>query len=240
MPDRRLNRILGELQQTGTDNPPRPAHRDELESRLLTGFRTQHPRNRRWLMLLNPWNRTARFAVVGLALLMLGLGACTTSTTTEMEMGQKVTIGIADKGAVDVATIDTQVTAFFDTHPNVETANIMINETVDGPVVFEIVAWGESLDGDQLLADLRRAVPAAPGLDLQIEALTGTVTESYAARLKRDIFNIEIDGNTEEEIRAQIMAQLAEQGVAEGAVIDVLMDDGETEITITVEEDVEE
>ncbi len=66
------------------------------------------------------------------------------------------------------------------------------------------------------------------------------VTESYADRFKRDVFNLEIDGNTEEEIRAQIMAQLTEQGVAEGAVVDILMDDGQTEITITVEEDVEE
>ena len=190
-------------------------------------------------MLLNPWNRTARFAVVGLTLLMLGLGACTTSTTTEMEMGQKVTIGIAAKSVTDVAAIDAAVTSFFDTHPDVENVGIMVNESVDGSTLFEVVAWGPSLDGDQLLADLH-AVPAMAGADLQVEALTGTVTESYADRLKRDIFNIEIDGNTEEEIRAQIMAQLAEQGVAEGAVVEILMDDGETEITITVEDEVEE
>lgn len=33
---------------------------------LLVGYRNLRSQNRRWLMLLNPWNRAARFAAVGL------------------------------------------------------------------------------------------------------------------------------------------------------------------------------
>ena len=41
-------------------------------------------------MLLNPYNRIGRLAMAGLALMILGIGACSTSTTTEVEMGQEV------------------------------------------------------------------------------------------------------------------------------------------------------
>ncbi len=186
-------------------------------------------------MLLNPWNRTARFALVGLAMLMLGVGACSTSTTTELAMGQKVTINLADKSFPDITAIDTDLTAFLDTYPGIERVNILLNEGTNGSAYFDIVAWGSSLVADQLVADLRRAVPALADQDIQTDLLTGTVNESYADKLKREVFQIEIDGATEEEIRAQIMAQLAEQGVAEGAVVDVQITDGKTEIIMTVD-----
>jgi hypothetical protein len=237
MPDRRLNRLLGRLHQTGPINPPRATHRDALENDLLQGFRKQRSHNRRWLMLLNPWNRTARFALVGLALLTLGLGACTTSTTTEVPMGQKLTISVTDKAEQDIAALDAELTAFLDAQADIESVGIQLSETVGGSVVFDVVAWGANLDANQLLADLRRAIPALAEVDIHLEALTGTMEESYAEKLRREIFQIEIDGGTAEEIRAQIMAQLAEQGVAENAVVEVKMGDGETDITITVEED---
>jgi hypothetical protein len=59
--------------------------------------------------------------------------------------------------------------------------------------------------------------------------------------MKRQVFQMEVDGATEEEIRAQILAQLAEQGVAEGdAVVEVRMEDGQTEIKVQIEQEVED
>ena len=59
--------------------------------------------------------------------------------------------------------------------------------------------------------------------------------------MKREIFQMEVDGATEEEIRAQILEQLAEQGVADGdAVVDVQMKDGQTEIKVQVTKEVED
>ena len=52
---------------------------------------------------------------------------------------------------------------------------------------------------------------------------------------------LEVDGATEDEIRAQILAQLAEQGVAEGdAQVQVIQEDGKTEIKVEVTKEVEE
>ena len=69
MRDQRLKRDLARLHSARDTNDPRPEHRDALEADLLARYRDRESRTRRWLMLLNPWNRNARFALVGLALM---------------------------------------------------------------------------------------------------------------------------------------------------------------------------
>lgn len=191
--------------------------------------------------MLNPWNRTGRFALVGLALIILGVGACTTSTTTEVDMGKKMTIGFSAKVDVDMISIDTGLANFLDTMPGIENVSVSISETVDGPKLIEVVAWGQDLDGDALVAELRRQVPELQDADISFETLSGTIEESLASKLKREIFHLEVDGATEDEIRTQILAQLAEQGVAEGdAVVEVQMKDGQTKIKVQVTKEVED
>ncbi|MEN8197634.1 MAG: hypothetical protein ABFS30_14140, partial [Pseudomonadota bacterium] len=112
MHDRRLNDRLKRIHEPDVTNRPRPQHRRELEGRLLSRYRTNQSRKRRWLVMLNPWNRTARFAVVGLALTILGVGACTTSTTTEVDMGKKMTIGFTAKADADMISVDTSLGNF--------------------------------------------------------------------------------------------------------------------------------
>ena len=191
--------------------------------------------------MLNPWNRAGRFALVGLALIILGVGACSTSTTTEVDLGKKMTIGFSAKADADMISIDTGLSNFLASQPGIENVSVSISETVDGPKIIEVLAWGQDLDGDDLVAELRRQVPELQDADISFETLGGTIEESLAAKLKREIFQLEVDGATEEEIRAQILAQLAEQGVDEGdAVVEVQMKDGTTEIRIEVTEEVED
>jgi hypothetical protein len=189
-------------------------------------------------MLLNPWNRTARFALVGLALMVLGLGACTTSTTTEVEMGKKMTIGFTAKAEADVITIDTGLHNFLDTMPGIENVSVTIREEAGGPTVIEVLAWGQDLDEEALAAELRRQVPELQMADISFETLSGEMEESYFAKMKREIFQLEVDGATEEEIRLEIMEQLAAQGLDEGAQVEVIRQDGQTEIKVTVEKDI--
>ena len=191
--------------------------------------------------MLNPWNRVGRFALVGLALIILGVGACSTSTTTEVEMGKKMTIGFSAQTDAEMITIDTGLSNFLDTMPGIENVSVSISETIGGPKTIEVMAWGQDLDGDALVAELRRQVPELEDADISFETLSGTIEESFASKLKREVFQIEVDGATEEEIRAQILAQLAEQGVAEGdAQIEVIQEDGMTEITVEVNQEVED
>jgi len=108
-------------------------------------------------------------------------------------------------------------------------------------MTLEVMAWGQDLDGDALVAELRRQVPELQEADISFESLTGTIEESFASKLKREIFQLEVDGATEEEIRAQILEQLAAQGVAEGdAQVEVIQQDGMTEIKVQVTKEVED
>ena len=110
-----------------------------------------------------------------------------------------------------------------------------------GPKTIEVMAWGQDLDGDALVAELRRQVPELEDADIAFETLSGTIEESFASKMKREVFQMEVDGATEEEIRAQILAQLAEQGVAEGdAQVEVIQEDGMTEIKVEIQQEVED
>ena len=241
MHDRRLNQDLERLHEPDTVNQPGPEHRHDLERRLVSEYRTIQSRKRRWLVMLNPWNRVGRFAIVALALVVLGVGACSTSTTTEVDMGKKMTIGFTAQTDADVISVDTSLSNFLDTQPGIENVSVSIREVQGGPKTIEVMAWGQDLDGDALVAELRRQVPELKDADIAFETLSGTIKESYADKLRREVFQIEVDGATEEEIRAQILAQLAEQGVAEGdAQIEVIQEDGMTEIKIDIQQEVED
>lgn len=229
-----LKRLHGEKAQT----TPRPDHRDELESRLLARYRDRKSRTRRWLMLLNPWNRNARFAIVGLALMVLGVGACTTPTTTEVDMGRMITISLTEKTMTDIETIDAGLTRYLDANPGIEDVSVRIMETTDGQAAIEIQAWGQHLDEEALAADMRRQIPGLQGASITFEPLTGMLEESFASHLRREIFDLEVEGATAEEIRAKIMEQLAERGLDEGAEVEVIQEDGLTEIKMTVEQEV--
>lgn len=239
MDDRRLNVQLRKLHRAGADDRLRPAHRRELEEGLVSRYRNRQHRNRKWLTMLNPWNRTARFAFVGIAMVLLSVGACSTSTTTEVDMGKKMTIGFTAKADADIISVDTGLSNFLDTMPGIENVSVSIQRTQDGPATIEVLAWGHDLDEEALAAEMRRQVPTLADADISFETLSGTIEESYASKLKREIFQMEVDGATEEEIRAQILVQLAAQGVADGdAEVNVIRSDGKTEIQVKVRKEV--
>lgn len=240
MRDQRLKRDLARLHSARDANGVRPEHRRALETDLLARYRDRESRTRRWLMLLNPWNRTARFALVGLALMVLGLGACTTSTTTEVEMGKKMTIGFTAKAEADVISVDTGLSNFIDSNPGIENVSVSIREEAGGDTVIEVLAWGQDLDEEALAAELRRQVPELQAADISFESLSGEMEESYFEKMRREVFDLEVSGATAEEIRMEIMKQLAAQGLEDGAEVEVIHGDGQTEIKVTVEKDVED
>lgn len=200
-------------------------------------------------MLLNPWNKTARFALVGLALMVLTVGACTTETTTQIEAGQQAHIslnmdGVAADKSIDMDTRLQTITDFIAAQPGVQELNVNVRELIDdaGVVTTDLglMIWGEGLDSDALSAALLAEFPVLAGADISFEPLSTTITESIFDRLGRQVFNIETDGATEEEIRAQILQQLAEQGFTGDAQIEVINEGGMQEIKIMLEEEVVE
>jgi len=222
MPERRLKGAL--RRAIGAADAPRPSagHRDRLEATVLGAYRNRYPLHRRWLMLLNPWNRVARLAMAGLAVALLGVGACSTSTTTEVEMGQKLTIGLTAKAEVDFPAIEADVNRVFNAHPEIEGVNFNLRG-IDGRTVFEIMAWGQDVDAAMLEAELREQVPALAGASVKVEPLNGSVRESLLSHFGHEVLGLdmEVSGETADEIRAQILAQMSAAGLSGDAQVQV-------------------
>jgi hypothetical protein len=220
MHDRRMKAALRRGLETA--NAPRPAsgHRGRLEADLLDAYHEHYPRHRRFLMLLNPWNRVARLAMAGLAVALLGVGACSTSTITEVEMGQKLTIGLSDKSEMDFSLMDGEVERFLAGQPGVEGASINL-KMIDGRNTLEIMVWGQDLDASALEAALRKQVPTLAEASVAVEPLTGNVRESLLAHCGHQYLGLEVKGETADEIRQQILTQLAAQGLDGDAQVQV-------------------
>jgi len=235
MSKHRLDRILRKAVRHRSAELPRAEHQEELGSNLRSDFRSRNPRRGRWSPL-DPWRQPARYAFLSVFLIMFGLGACTTSTTVELEMGKKVSVVLTNPDQPDVEIVKAELLAFLESQPDVENVSVSCGYNGDNQIFISALVWG--LDTSSVLTQetFRHEVPILAEADIQIEALKGIMKETYATNWTRKLFRLEVDGKTEEEIRAQIMAQLANQGVADGVTVDIDKENGRTGITITVEE----
>lgn len=185
-------------------------------------------------MLLNPWNRAARLALAGLAVALLGVGACSTSTMTEVEMGQKLTIGLADKSDVDITALGGELNRFFGAQPGVDGVSFNV-QVIDGSTTLEIMAWGQDLDAAALEAALRKDVPALAGATVTTEPLSGSVRENLLSHLGHTVLGLEVKGETADEIRVQILKQMAAQGLSGDAQVQVEdLPDGRRQVKVEV------
>ena len=234
MHERRVKAALKRERAAAATQRPAPGHRAQLEASLLDTYRRRYPRHRRWLMLLNPWNRAARLALAGLAVALVGVGACSTSTTTEVEMGKKVTISLASKANVDVAALDGELNSFFKAQPGVEGVSFNV-QVIDGRTTFDVMAWGQDLDAAALEAALRKDVPALADATVTVEPLAGSVHENLLSHFGHSVLGLEVKGETADEIRAQILQQMAAQGLSGDAQVQVEnLPDGRRQIKVEV------
>lgn len=247
----RLKSLLGKMYGPGTVDQRR---KKALEDDLLSRYRELHPKNRRWLMMLNPWNRTARFVLTGLALCVIVVGACSRETTTEVELGKQMQLDLAagaeDRSAQsqydltfeflaqeEVTLRAEAMSKLLAEQPGVENASVSINQQSNGEVSVNVLAWGKDLDTDELLATLAKDYPVLANAHVSIDDLNATVTETYAAKFAREVFRIEVTGSDPEELRAQVLEKLAAQGFEGDATVHVDTDGDQSTITIELEEE---
>ena len=115
----------------------------------------------------------------------------------------------------------------------IATANLLEPRSLEGgPLDVSLTIWGQNLDAEQLQQDLMAQFPAVADAEISIEALEGTVDGTLGDMIGHALFDIEVEGETAEEIQAQIIAQLLEQGFEGDAVVDVQVEDGQATINI--------
>ncbi len=228
MRNRDLDRMLREAHAA----PPRPddPDRDGLRARLVAEHRRAHPRNQRWkIMTHRIWFRPA---VAMVAIAALGVAACTTPTEYEVPMGQQLSLAFSGAAKDGAASLVEEVAAWVETRPGVEGVMVGLEERADGPLTGHLTVWGQDLDGERLQADLASRFGDLAGAEVTVKALEGTVEGNLAAAMGHAVFGLEVSGETAEEVRAGILAQLAAQGFGGEAQVEVIDADGQRTVNI--------
>lgn len=169
------------------------------------------------------WTRPALAVMI---LLALGIAACTVPTSYEVGMGQKLAIKLPASVAKDGGLEQPlqEITDYLDTLPGVEQAGVAVR-IMGGEVSLELMVWGQDLAADDLAGDLRARFPLLAEAEITSEELSGTVRGSLAEAFGHTAIGLEVSGETAEEVREQILAQLAAQGFGGDAQVEVV--DGE-------------
>lgn len=227
MRDGDLNKILKKAheQHVSVDADTRAA----IEARLLSEYRASHPHHGRWLNLLNLKNPVGRVTVTTLALLIILAGACEVPTSYDLEVGKQVRIELpADRVASMPSPAD--LMAALRQLRGVEEVSVNVRSQEGGLARIDAIVWGRDLDG-QGLADVLR--PSLDGANFAVSSLASTVHEKVRQRLGRALLNIEVSAETADEVRAEVLQQLTEQGFSGSA--DVRVETGGGVRTITIE-----
>lgn len=241
MRSRKLNQILADLHAPKSDpshgGRPEPGHRDELEKQLLSRHRQLYPRKAGWKMLINPRWRTGRLVLASSALLVLGIAACTIPTEYEAEVGKNVSIHVP-AGAGDLPAVGEMV-EFLESTGVADEVSVSISEQSDGSADVWVMAWGQKVSRDDLINRMREQYPVLNRSLFEVQEMAGTVRGSLAQKLGHEVFEIEVHADTIEEIRAQFLQQLAEQGFVGDANIHMHDEGDERVINIELNGEIE-
>ncbi len=168
------------------------------------------------------------FAILLLA--VLGVGACTVPTETEVEMGQRLTYTLTDKAVMGQIG---DLVQFVEVQPGVDQVSIREEATDDGPLVIDLVVWGRGIKVDALTGRIADAFPAMADGRLETEELSTEVKTSIAEKIGHSVFHFDIVAEgTDNEIKAQILEQIYEGGFEGLAEVDVHTEDGVTTIDL--------
>jgi len=228
-----LDRLLRDVHapRMGADRP----HCEELRRELAARHRRTRPRRQRWkIMTHRMWFRPA---VAMLALVTLGIVACTAPTEYEVEMGKQLSVSL--DGLDKSADLDGRLQAlsdWFENRSDVEGVWVGIEEIHEGPTRAELTVWGQGLDSGALEADLREAFPDLADASIEISDLTGKARGSVAEAMGHDLLHLEVSGETVEEVRLSILEAMAAEGVEGDLHVHVEDGDGQRTVTIGVED----
>lgn len=222
-PDR-LDRILRDLHARPTREAA-PGRR-ELRDELLARHERTMSRERGFHM--KTFFKRPVFAVLLLA--VLGVGACTVPTETELEMGHRLTYTLTDKSVMSRIG---DLVQFLEVQPGVDEVAIQEIAADDGPLDIDLIVWGRGIDVDSLVAAIGRAFPAMAGGLEETEVLSTEVMTSFAEKLGHNILHMDLHvEGTDAEIKAQILEQIYENGFDGQADVDVHTEDGVTTVDL--------
>jgi len=235
MRSKKLNQTLAALasEEMSAESRSNPKSIQSLEAELLSRHRRLYPRKAGWKMLINPRWRTGRLVLAGVALLILGIGACTIPTEYEAEVGKALAIHVP-QGASQLPE-PSEMLAFLEGANLADEISVSISEQTTGEADIKLMLWNERVSEDELVQILRERYPVLQKALFEVHEMAGTVQGSLADKIGHDVFHIEVSGEDSEEIRHQVLEYLAAQGFNGDAMVEIYEEGDETLIDITIE-----
>jgi len=178
-----LDKILGDLH--GSTSHPGRTFRDDLETELLARYSRKYSRRRGLNMLLRNWWTRPVFA--GLVVMSLGIAACSTPTSYDVELGQQMSITLPTMDKSFDGQID-EIMTYLDELPQTNEVLATIMETIDGPISLDVAVWGDDLDIVAITEELRRRFPVLETAVIENDPMLGSVETSLARRMEHEFF----------------------------------------------------
>jgi hypothetical protein len=237
MRQRTLQQVLQAVYRAPHSMPSAAKPSAALEADIMAAYDKRHGHQRQglsvWRALWQPRSVLARTAATAVLLIALLGVACELPTTANVDMGQRMVLQVqADPSAADLLHFEEKLHGALSA-AGADNVQIAIERSNAQTLTFDIVAWDEDLSARRVEEIVRKQLGATNILTVNISTLTGTVTESLGHRMMREFFGADINGPSAEELRADILQRLVEQGFDSAASVQV-QDDGTTR-KITVE-----
>lgn len=215
--------------------------RDALEQRLLAALPSPAAARRRWPR----WLLVAGLGAAALA------GACALPSEYEAELGHRLAIVIDDgELELDHAAISSFIEERY--HPDELRLSLERQRTRErddaGAVIehdvqrLEIDAIGDGLDTARMWGELQQAFPELEDARLEDRRIRGRVHGTLGGRLSHDWLDVVIDRHGVDAAKAEILAELAREGVTGDPQIEIIDDDDghgrvRREVRVTYEDD---
>jgi len=197
-----------------------------LEAELLSRYRELHPRNRTWLMLLNPWSRPARLTFAGLTGCLVLIGACTVDTVTGVEMGKEIILNMDTDSVNVLVDVDVDVNVYINIQLEYEiyrslgaqrgvedvSVSVSAGEEEERFTHVDILVFGSDLDGGGLVRALTDSLPSLSHAAVTLSDLRTTFSESLASTIGRTLSGVNGGRPDPEELRLQVLPERAARG----------------------------
>jgi len=197
-----LDKILGDLH--GPAGRPDQTFRHDLEHELLARYSRKYSRRRGLNMLMRNWWTRPVFAT--LFVMSLGIAACTTPTSYDVELGQQMSIKLPTMDK----SFDNQVggiMSYLDGLPETNAVLATIKESVDGPMALEVAVWGDDLDIVAITEELRERFPVLEAAVIENDPMMGSVETTVAGRLEHAL----LDGKPHQESLHEITEEMSQE-----------------------------
>ena len=137
-------------------------------------------------------------------------------------MGRQVSITFDNTTkSADLDARAQEVAAYFRSNAAVEGVHISICRTDQAPSLMEVTVWGQKLDSEALVAGLHARFPFLADARVAVTPLVGTAKGNLVQAMGHGLLKIKVRGKSADRIRAEILKQMAANGMNGDAQVEV-------------------